>query len=96
MLDGMSPCRGREVKEWKVRRLPFLLPPDAALGNAGALAELRSAADPGRGPHPRRAPLLPALSGGRGQPHARESGAVCALIFLLWLLFVPLKKNKWK
>ena len=93
MSDGMSRRRGREVKEWKVLRLPFLLPPDAALGNAGALAELCAAADPGRGPHPRRAPLLPALPGGRGQPHAGESGAVRALIFLLWLLFVPLKKT---
>jgi len=64
--DGMSPPRGREAKEWKVLRLSFLLPPDAALGNEGALAELCVAADPGRGPHPWRAPLLPALPGGRG------------------------------
>ena len=64
--DGMSRHRGREAKEWKVLRLSFLLPPDAALGNEGALAELCVAADPGRGPHPRWAPLLPALPGGRG------------------------------
>ena len=91
--DGMSCCRGREAKGWKVLRLSFPLPPDAALGDEGALAELCVAADPGRGPHPRWAPLLPALPGGRGQLYASESGAVRALIFLLWLLFVPLKKT---
>ena len=93
MSDGMSPPRGREAKEQKVLRLSFLLPPDAALGDECALAELCVAADPGWGPHPRWAPLLPALPGGRGQLHAGESGAVRALIFLLWLLFVPLKET---
>lgn len=35
------------------------LPADGALGNAGTDAELWGAADPGWGPHARRAALLP-------------------------------------
>lgn len=50
-------------------------PADAAPGNAGADAELWTAADPGRGPHPGWAALLPALPGGHGPLCAGESGA---------------------
>ena len=92
---GFTQChRGREAKEWKILRLPFLLPPDAALGNAGAVAETWAAADPGWGPHPGRAALLSALPGGRGRPRASESGAVHALFSRFGFYLFPLKKNQ--
>lgn len=47
LLLGSLPLTGREGREWKVLRLPFLLPPDAELGNEGAVAELWAAAGPG-------------------------------------------------
>lgn len=45
---------------------PFSPRPDAELRAADADAELRTAAGPGQGPHPRWAALLPALLGGCG------------------------------
>lgn len=70
---------------------PFFSLPDAALGDAGANAELWAAADPGRGPHSGRAAVLPALPGGRGPLRAGEAGLRCSLcpsVFLsgLWAL----------
>ena len=86
LLLGSLPLTGREGREWKVLRLPFLLPPDAELGNEGAVAELWAAADPGWGPHPGWAALLSALPGKHGLLCARELGSVQAVFF-------PLKKR---
>ena len=70
---------------------PFFSLPDAALGDAGADAELWAAADPGRAPHPGWAALLSAVPGGRGPVCTGEPEPAHALfvpVFLpgLWAL----------